>query len=113
MIFGTSDTNEATLVTHVNSCAGMNVGNIKLNQWIITTNTDIVDRYIQFDDDNPFDPICLNCALDKEEENLTGTLTSLVIYITCYKDATTITVIISFIIGKNVAENTIIRKLIF
>ena len=62
IIFGTSDTNEATFCTHVNSCARMNVGNLKLHQRIITTNLDIVKIYIQFDDENNIDPILLNCA---------------------------------------------------
>ena len=52
--FGTSDTNKAAFFTHVDSCAGMNVGNLNLHQWIITTNPYIVEIYIQFDDDNPF-----------------------------------------------------------
>ena len=63
--FGTSDTNEATFFTHVESCAGMNVGNLKTHQWIITTNPDIMESYIKFDDNNVFDPIRLNCTLDK------------------------------------------------
>ena len=63
MRFGTSDTNEATFFTHVDSCAGMNVGDLKLHQWIIINNSDIVESYIKFDDENPFEPIHLNCAL--------------------------------------------------
>ena len=64
MIIGTSDTNEAKLCNHVNSCAGMNVGNIKIHQWIITTNPEILESYIQFDEENRFDTIRLNFALD-------------------------------------------------
>ena len=41
----------------------MNVGNIQLYQWIINTNPGIVERYIQFNDENPFYPICLNFSL--------------------------------------------------
>ena len=63
--FVTSDTNEATFFTRVNSCVGMNVGNPKLHQWIITTNPDIVESYIQFDYENHFDPIHLKCTLDE------------------------------------------------
>ena len=85
--FVTSDTNEATFFTHVDSCAGMNVGNLKLHQWIITTNPYIVEIYIQFDDENPVDPICSNCALDQEKNNSKGTLTSVVTYITHYTGA--------------------------
>ena len=51
--FGTSDTNEATFCSHVDSYAGANVRNLKLHQWIITTNPDIVDICVQFYDMNP------------------------------------------------------------
>ena len=64
MRFGTSDTDEATFCTHVNYCVEMNVGNIKIHQWIITTNPEILESYIQFDEENPFDTIRLNFALD-------------------------------------------------
>ena len=33
-----------------------------------TTNPGIVDSYIQFDDKKTFDPILLNCALDKKNK---------------------------------------------
>ena len=78
MRFGISDSNETTFCTHVDSCAGMNVGNLKLNQWIITTNLDIVESSFQFDADNTSEPIRLNCALDEEKNNSKGTLNSLV-----------------------------------
>ena len=52
---GTLDTNETKFCAHVNSCAGINVVNVILHQWIITTNPYIVESYIQFDDENPFD----------------------------------------------------------
>ena len=60
MRFGNSDTNVANCFTHVDSFAGMNVGNLKLHQWIIITNTYISERYIKFYDETPFDPILLN-----------------------------------------------------
>ena len=75
MIFGTSDTTESTFFTHVNSCLGMNVENLKIHQWIITNNKDIAESYIKFDDYNPFDPIRLNFSLDEEKNNLKGILT--------------------------------------
>ena len=74
----TSYKNEATFCTHVGYYEGMNIENLRLNQWIITTNTDIVDGHIQFDDEKHFDPICLNCALDEEKKNVKGKITSLV-----------------------------------
>ena len=68
IIFGTSDTNEATFCTHVNHCVVMNVGNIQLHQCIITNNPDILESCIQFDYYNPFYPIHLNCPLNEEKE---------------------------------------------
>ena len=82
----TSDKNKATFCTHVNSCAGMNVGNLRLHQFITTTNPDIVEIYIQFNDDNPFDPIRLNCDLGKENNYLKGKINSLVTYKTCRRN---------------------------
>ena len=78
MRFGTSDTNEAIFYAHVYSFAAMNVGKTKLHQCIITTNPEIVESYIKFYDENPSEPIRLNCPLDEENNNLKGTLTSLV-----------------------------------
>ena len=63
MIIRTSNTNQITFFTCVDSCAGMNVGNIQLHQWIITTNIDTVESYIQFYDEKRFGPIYLICAL--------------------------------------------------
>ena len=45
MRFGTSDIYEATFFTHVNSCTGTNVGNLKIHQYIITNNPNIVESY--------------------------------------------------------------------
>ena len=70
---------------HVYSCAGMNVGNIQLQKWIITTNPDIMESYIQFDNENHFEPIHFNFALDEEKNYLKGNLTSLITYKTRYK----------------------------
>ena len=86
MIIRTSNTNQITFFTCVDSCAGMNVGNIILHQWSITTNPDSAERCIQFDDDDPFDPIRLNCALGEKKNNLKGNLTLLVTYKKCYKN---------------------------
>ena len=78
MIFGTYNKNEAKFCTNVDACAGMNVGNLKLHQCIITKNPYIVESYIHFEDVNPFDPILLNCDLDKGNKFKKKTLTSLV-----------------------------------
>ena len=59
----------------------MNVVNIKIHKWVITTHPDIVYCYIQYDDENPFDTIQLNCAVDYYEnmKDTHGKLTALVV----------------------------------
>ena len=88
----------------------MNFGNLKLYQCIITTNTDSVESYIKVYDENYFDPICLNCALDEEKNNLKGTLISLVTYINCYKDINKRTILLYFGLCEYVSVNSISRK---
>ena len=88
----------------------MNFGNLKLYQCIITTNTDSVESYIKVYDENYFDPICLNCALDEEKNNLKGTLISLVTYIKHYKDDKKTPILLYFALDKYVAVNAIIGK---
>ena len=41
----------------------MSTGNLKLHEWIMTTYTEIAAEYIQYDDNNPFEPIQLSCAV--------------------------------------------------
>ena len=88
----------------------MNVVNLKLHQYIIITNPYIVESYFKLHDENPFDPIRLNCALDEEKNNLKVGLTSLVTYITCYKDSNQKSILFSFGLGKYVSVNAIIEK---
>ena len=69
----------------------MNIGNIALHQWIITNKPEIFHRYIQLDDERPFDPIILNCAIGRDSnalfpEVLAGKLTAIVTYKTRYVD---------------------------
>ena len=60
--------------------------------------------------DNPFDPIHLNCALDKEKNHIKGTLISLVTYIKHYKDDKKTPILLYFALDKYVAVNAIIGK---
>ena len=85
----------------------MNVGNTQLHQWIITTNTDIVESYIQLYDDKPFKPIFLNCTVGEENNDLKGNLNSLVTFKTHFKDANKKNVLLSLALGKYVAVNAI------
>ena len=64
MRFGISDEKEMSFNVHLDSCAGLNIGNIDVHKWIITTYPFIVKNYIQFDDKDKFEPLGLNCAVN-------------------------------------------------
>ena len=111
---GTSDHNEIKFRVHTDSCAAMNVGNLRLHQWVITNHPIVVEKYLQFDDDCPFEPLQLNCAIDEESkrrvESTYGKLTAIVVYKTRYSDATGKQVTLEFGLGEGVAVNAIIGK---
>ena len=77
---------EISFASHIDSCAAMDVGNIRIHQWVITTHPKIVSHYIQYNYENPFDTIQLNYAVeDYEKMKYTyGKLTALVVYNTIY-----------------------------
>jgi hypothetical protein len=109
--FGHTDDDEINFSCHVDSCAAMNVGNLRVHQWIITNYPAVVEEYIQFDDENPFDPIQLECAVDDANlmsDTNVGKLTALVRYKTQYKDELGTQLTLSFGLGSAVAVNAII-----
>ena len=89
----------------------MNVGNLKIHQCFITTHPEIFSRYIQYDDENPFDTIQINYAVEDYEnmKDTYGKLTSLVVYNTNYfhKNSTKI-IQIGFGLSKKVAVVSIV-----
>ena len=83
--FGTTDADEVPLSCHIDRCAAMNTGNLLLHMWIIRTYHEIVMKYEQCDDSNPFQPITLDCViLSLEEERASGKLSAVVTYKTRY-----------------------------
>ena len=93
----------------------MNVDNIALHQWIITTKHGIFHKYIQFDDKHLFDPIILSCALGQDRnatfpDDLAGKLTAIVTYKTRYVYENYKSVNLSFGLFRDVAVNAIIGK---
>lgn len=111
MRLGTTDDTEVTFICHVDTCAAMSTGNLQLHEWIMTTYPDIVAEYIQYDDNNPFEPIQLSCAVQDlntvQAEH--GKLTAIVRYWTRYKVGDSEKhMILSFGLGAGVAVNTII-----
>ena len=93
----------------------MNVGNLALHQWIITTKPEIVHNYIQFDDENPFYSIIFKCTLGQDSnvplpDKLDGKLTAIVTYKTRYVDENDKSVNLSFGLGRDFAVNDTIFK---
>ena len=89
----------------------MDVVNLKIYQWVITTHPKVVSRYIQCDDEKHFDPIKLNSAVEYYEnmKDTHGKLTPLGVYNTNYFHPNyTKRIQIDFGLGKEVSVNAII-----
>ena len=97
---------------HFVLCAGLNIGNLDVHKWVITTYLYIVKNYIQFDDNDKFEPLGLNCAVNdvKDVENNAGKLNTIVTYYTRYTSVNKLPILLSFGLGKEVAVNAIIGK---
>jgi len=106
---GREGSTEVSFTGHVDTCAAMSTGNLLLHQWIMTKHPHTVAEYIQYDDDEPFEPIKLSCAVDdlKTIEAEHGKLTAIVRYWTKYT-LNGRPAIISFGLGRDVAVNSII-----
>ena len=63
MWFGTNDDNEIVFNVSVDSCAGLNIGNLRVHQWAATTYPHIVKNWIEHDDTDKFEPLGPNCAV--------------------------------------------------
>lgn len=108
--FGKTPDDEVSFICHVDTCAAMSTGNLKLHQWIITKFPSIVAEYTQYDDANPFEPIKLAVALQGLDgaDSMKNKLTAVVRYWTPYKDKDGRHQIISFGLGESIAVNTIV-----
>lgn len=107
--FGLDSTTETCFACRVDSCAAMNTGNKLVHEWIMTTFPEIVCSYEQFDDENPFEPLRLVCAVSIEDITATyGQLTGVVTYHTQYKDKHGVAIKLAFGLGAEAAVNAII-----
>ncbi|GFH59514.1 predicted protein [Chaetoceros tenuissimus] len=52
---------------HMDSCAALSVGSLKVHQYIMQTHPDVVHEYIQFDNPASFEPICLSVATTSDK----------------------------------------------
>ena len=107
--FGTTDDNEIEFACHFDSCAAMNTANLLLHQWIITSFPQIVHKYEHFNDELPFQPIELDCAIpNADSKKDCNRLTAVVSYKTRYlkPDGTNMT--LEFGLGESISVNAII-----
>ena len=107
--FGSSDENEVAFSVHYDSYAAMNTANEILHIWIMTTYSEIVTGYEQYDDANAFQPITLDCTVPASTvKKEAGKLLSVVTYKKRYnkKDGSMMT--LSFRLGESISVNAII-----
>ena len=112
MRFNVSDEKETSFNVHTDSCAGLNIGNLNVHKWVITTYPYIVNNYMDFYDKDKFEPLGFNCATNdvKDVENNVRKITAIVIYYTRYISIANLPIFLSFCLGKEVTINAIIGK---
>ena len=110
--FGVSDEKEMNFNVHLDSCIGLHIGNLNVHKQVITTYPYIVKNYIEFDDNDKFEPLGINCDVDNvnEVENNVGKLTAIVTYYTLYTSVNKLSILLSFGLGNEVVVNAIIGK---
>ena len=99
------------LSSHIEYCDAMNVGNLRIHLWVITTHQEIVSHYIQYNDKKPFEPIELNYEVEDYEtmKDTYGKLTALVVYLNNYFHTNFTKIFqIEFGLGKEFKVNAII-----
>ena len=107
--FGSTDTNEIPFSCHIDTCAAMNTGNLRLHQWIMTEYPEIVESYEEYTDANPFNPIALDCAVPvSNQDDNSNKLTAVVTYKTRYVDKSGKKLTISFGLGESISVNAIL-----
>ena len=104
--FGSSDNEEVALTFNLDSCAGMNTGNLLVHQWIMTSKPEIVLDYKECTDPEGFQHLLLEGVTSElSHDDDIGKLTSIVTYRTRYPAPADK---ISFGLGKSVGVNGII-----
>ena len=107
--FGTDEDNDVEFSCHFDSCAAMNTANLLLHQWIITSYPHIVDSYEQYNDNLPFQPIELDCAIpNADSKDYCNRLTAVVTYNTHYRKPDGTNMKLSFGLGESISVNAII-----
>ena len=109
--FGRNEDSKVGLMCHLDSCATMNIGNLRVYQWLITAYHHLVAEYIQYNDATLLQSLLLPCTVNTLEatESMHGKLIAIVWYWLRYADGGK-PVILSFGLGSDVAVNSIICK---
>ncbi len=111
MRLGQCDESEVQVSFNLDTCAGMNTGNLRIHQYLITTFPTCVHSYEEYNDSNPFSPISLEGVTtdsSSSEDFESGKLTALVRYHTRYSERNGTKKLLSFGLGESVAVNGLI-----
>lgn len=104
--FGASDKEETALTFNLDTCAGMNTGNLLVHQWIATSQPDLVLDYKECTDPEGFQHLLLEgVASEAYQGGDCGKLTAIITYKTRYPAPADK---ISFGLGKSIGVNGII-----
>lgn len=109
---GEESKSDISFLCHLDTCAAMNTGNLRMHQYVMTAHPELVVSYSRYDDREPFMPISLQCALSDDnnvgETNDENKLVAVVTYRTPYTSNTGDAITLSFGLGHNVSVRTII-----
>jgi hypothetical protein len=111
MRLGKCDKSEVPVAFNIDTCAGMNTGNLDIHKYVITNFPECVHSYEEYNDENPFTPISLEGVTTDTEsvENFeTGKLTALVRYYTRYINEKEDHELLCFGLGRGIAVNGLI-----
>ncbi len=111
MRLGKCNDSEVPVTFNIDTCAGMNTGNLDIHKYVFTNFPECVHSYEEYNDDNPFTPISLEGVTADEESTVNfenGKLTALVRYHTRYVNEKKENELLSFGLGRGIAVNGLI-----
>lgn len=110
--FGTNNNNKMCFNAHIDSLTGLNIGKLRIQQYIITTCPHIVKHCMDVNAKDGFESIGLNCAVDNVNfyERNSGKLTAMLTYYYWYMPINENPIILFFGLGNKLDVNAIIGK---
>ena len=105
-------TQETSFLCHLDTCAGMNTGKLSVHRCLATRFPHCVAEWRECTDQDSFDPIRLDCAVERQQEDQIdqsrGRLTHIVRYYTPHTYDSGKRVILSSGLGEDVSVNALI-----